>query len=267
MGINLNKITLEKQGDSHRIDLTKRPAGGSKEIVINLNWSKKGAAVEPKGFWASLFASPAADIDLDLGCFWELRDGLKTREATEAEKAEADKEFKKWSAKADKKKAIAALKKIGGCGKDKSALDALQFAHDTGGARDRLTKQGCYTERPWIWHTGDDRSGASADGENILVNAVGIGDLKRILVYCSIYEGVARWSETNAVVTVKVPDNPDIVVEMGRQTDEKKFCAVAMITFDDNTSMTVKKLVSFYNGHKDCDRAYEWGMKYTTGSK
>ncbi|OAV67378.1 putative protein involved in stress response [Bacteroidales bacterium Barb6] len=46
MAINLDKITLEKQGDSHKIDLTKRDSLLSKEIVINLNWSQ--------GFWTKL---------------------------------------------------------------------------------------------------------------------------------------------------------------------------------------------------------------------
>jgi tellurite resistance protein TerA len=83
----------------------------------------------------------------------------------------------------------------------------------------------------------------------------------------NIYEGVARWSETNAVVTIKAPDNPDIVVEMGKQTDTRTFCAIADIVFDDNRGMTIKKLVSFHSGHEDCDRAYGWGMQYSAGSK
>ena len=123
------------------------------------------------------------------------------------------------------------------------------------------------TERPWVWHTGDDRSGSSAEGENILVNPYGIGDLSRIIIYSSIYEGVARWAETNAVITIKVPDNPDVVAEMGKQRDARKFCAIASVAFDDRGGMTVKKLVSFHDGHEDCDRTYDWGMQWQTGSK
>ena len=222
MAINLSKITLEKQGDTHRIDLTKRSAGSSKEIVINLNWSKGGNA--QKGFLAKLL-SGNSDIDLDLGCFWELRDGTHC------------------------------------------VIDGIQFAHGQGGGRNQCTNQGCYASPPWVWHTGDDRSGSGSEGENILVNPNGIKDLKRIFVYCFIYEGAARWSETNAIVTIKVPENPDIVVEMGAQTDERKFCGIADITFDTNGGMTVKKLVSFHGGHSDCDRSYGWGMRWQAGSK
>lgn len=222
MSISLQKITLEKQGDSHRIDLTKRSSGGSREIVINLNWSKGGSS--KKGFLATLFGGNA-DIDLDLGCYWELKDGSH------------------------------------------SVIDGVQFSHNQGGPRDKQTPQGRYTDQPWVWHTGDDRSGSGADGENILVNLEGVNDLRRILVYCFIYEGVARWSETNAVVTIKVPENPSIEVEMMAQTDARKFCAIADITFDNDGGMTVRKLVSFHNDHSDCDRSYGWGMKWQAGSK
>ena len=61
-------IILEKGGDSHRINLEKgtgKPLTG--EIVINLDWNKGG-------FLKSLFGNA---VDLDLGCFYELRDGKK----------------------------------------------------------------------------------------------------------------------------------------------------------------------------------------------
>jgi len=222
MAINLNKVTLEKQGDSHKIDLTKRSGSlSSKEIVINLNWSQEK---QKKGFFASFFGGDSS-IDLDLGCFYELNDGQK------------------------------------------SVIDGLQFAHGNGGTKDRLSKQGRYTGAPWIWHTGDDRGSAAGSGENILVNPAGLNDLKRLVIYCFIYEGAANWAETNAVVTVKVPENPDIVVEMGRQSSRYNFCAISEILFDSGNSITVRKLVTFHDGHGECDKAYKWGMRWSAGSK
>lgn len=221
MAINLDKVTLDKQGDTHTINLTKGGSISSKEIVINLNWSQE---VEKKGFLSSLFGGSKA-IDLDLGCFYELNDGQKT------------------------------------------VIDGLQFAQGQGGPKERSTKQGRYSGIPWIWHSGDDRGTGAGDGENILVNPAGIHDLKRIIVYTFIYEGVAKWTETNAVVTIKVPNNPDVVVEMGQQYSTQKFCAIAEIIFGTNTTFTVKKLVTFHGGHGDCDKAYQWGMKWQTGSK
>jgi tellurite resistance protein TerA len=211
-------IKLEKQGDSHKIDLSKRGDNAQKEIVINLNWSQ-----EKQSGW-SKFWNGNKSIDLDLGVWYELQDGAK------------------------------------------SCIDGLQFARGLGGAKNQVSKQGSYAQKPWIWHSGDDQSGSSAEGENILINPQGLADIKRITIYTFIYDGVAKWDETNAVVTVKVPNNPDIVVEMGKQYNSQKFCAIAEILFDSN-SMTVKKLVTFHGGHGDCDKAYKWGMQWRAGSK
>ena len=147
-----------------------------------------------------------------------------------------------------------------------SVIDGLQFSHNRGGAKNQRTRQGCYTEAPWIWHCGDDRGADSQSGENILVNPNEVQGIRRIIIYCFIYEGIAKWGESDAVVTVKVPGQPDIVVEMGRQTDPRTFCAIASIEFN-GKQMSVCKEITFHNGHKECDRYYGWGFNWGTGSK
>ena len=99
------------------------------------------------------------------------------------------------------------------------------------------------------------------------MNPKGINDIKRIIVYTFIYEGVARWSETNAVVKVQVPGNQDVVVKMGQQSSDKKFCAIAELDFGGDNSITVKRLLTFHDGHSDCDRMYGWEFNYQPGSK
>lgn len=209
-------IILEKSGDKHRINLEKSNGQTlTGEIVINLDWSKGG-------FFKQMFGGA---IDLDLGCFYELRDGQKM------------------------------------------LIDGLQFSHGRGGDRHSSTRQGCYDRSPYIWHQGDDRGTGSSSGETILVNPAGVNSIKRIIVYTFIYEGVAKWSETNAVVKVKVPGCEEVQVQMGQQYSNKKFCAIAELDFDGNNSITVKKLVTFHDGHSDCDRTYGWGFNYSPGSK
>lgn len=208
-------IELKKGGDTHRIDLTKRNGASlTGEIVINLDWSDG-----QRGFWG-LFKSA---IDLDLGCFYEMRDGSKM------------------------------------------LIDGLQFSHGRGGDRNQQTRQGSYTKAPYIWHYGDVRSGGS--GETIAVNPIGVNDIKRIIVYTFIYDGAARWAETDAVVKVSVPGAETVEVKMGQQHSNKKFCAIAQLDFNGDNSITVKKLVTFHNGHTDCDKAYGWGFNYSPGSK
>lgn len=216
MAINLQKITLEKQGDSHVIDLTKKT---EQEIVVNLNWSQGSI----KSLLSGIFGGNT-DIDLDLGCFYELSNG------------------------------------------EKSVIDGLQFSKGQGGPKHQLTRQGRYTDAPWIWHTGDNRGASAGSGENILVNPNGISGLKRMAIYCFIYDGVAKWAETNAVVTIKVLGNPDIEVKMGQQSSHHKFCAIAEILFTPN-SINVKKLVTFHSSHGDCDKSHSWGLQWAAGGK
>ena len=209
-------IILEKGGDTHRINLEKpsgRPLTG--EIVINLDWNKGG-------FFKNLFGNA---VDLDLGCFYEMRDGKKM------------------------------------------LIDGLQFSHGRGGDRHHVTRQGCYDHAPYIWHQGDDRGGGASSGEIILVNPNGVSQINLIIVYTFIYEGVAKWSETNAVVKVKIPGSDDVIVKMGQQSSTKRFCAIAQLDFGTDNSITVKKLVTFHDSHSDCDKVYSWGFNYSPGSK
>jgi len=199
-------IVLEKSGDKHCINLEKG-SSTSGEIQINLNWNQGGD-------------NP---MDLDLGCFYELRSGTKR------------------------------------------LIDGLQFSRGRGGTRDQKTNQGSYDHHPYIWHTGDDRTGLS--GETILVNPKGVNEISRMIIYTFIFEGAARWSETNAVVRVKIPGHEDVVVEMGKQGSNQRFCAIAELLFAGDNSITVKKLVTFHDSHSNCDAVYNWGFKYKTGTK
>ena len=57
---------------------------------------------------------------------------------------------------------------------------------------------------PFISLDGDDRSGSSAEGENLRINGNQIIQFKRILVYTFIYEGVANWQQADATVTIRL---------------------------------------------------------------
>lgn len=215
--VSLSKVVLAKTGDSTKVNLSK----SNDNIVINLDWTQnKGGST---GLLASIFGGNQS-IDLDLGCFYELNNGI--------------------------------------C----SVIDGVQFSHNRGGAKNKQTRQGCYTDLPYIWHCGDDRGKDSSSGENILVNPQGVHAIRRMVIYCFIYDGIARWSDSDAVITIKVPNQPDIVVEMGKQNDSRRFCAIASIYFN-GCEMSVTKEVTFHGNHEDCDRCYGWGLNWGAGSK
>lgn len=125
---------------------------------------------------------------------------------------------------------------------------------------------GAFDYPPYILHLGDDRTGAWAQGENMKINLAHLNQLKRVLIFTYIYEGVPNWASTDGVVTVKVPGQPDIEVQMGSQMDSRNFCALTMFDFGSG-GINVSRLVTFHEGHPDCDKAYGWGLRWVAGAK
>jgi len=127
-------------------------------------------------------------------------------------------------------------------------------------------KQGAFNDPPFVYHMGDDRTGSWSEGENIQINMAHLSDLRKVLIFTFIYEGVPDWSNTDAIVTITVPQQPTLEVPMGVQSDARGFCAIAMVEFI-GSEIKVTKLVSFHNGHQDCDQTYGWGLSWVAGSK
>ncbi|MGE5701671.1 MAG: TerD family protein [Clostridia bacterium] len=125
---------------------------------------------------------------------------------------------------------------------------------------------GEYHDFPFIELDGDDRTGARSDGENLRINGNHVREFDRVLVYAYIYEGVAKWAETDGVVTIKQADNPEIVVRMDVHDPRKIMCAIAMIERTGDT-FQIKRLVEYFNGHEQMDRYYGWNMRWAAGSK
>lgn len=202
-----SKITLKSKGDSFVI----KPKVSGGEILVNLNWNQNPGGQQQKGLLSKLFSGNKA-TDLDLGCLFEMQDGLK---------------------------------------------GSIQPLGDAFGAFDHP---------PYIFHSGDDRTGAYSEGENMRINLSYINTIKRILFYTYIYEGAPKWSDTDATVTVKVPGQPLIEVLVGSQRDSRGFCAIALLEFE-GKDIKVTKLVTFHNGHQECDQTYRWGLRWVAGSK
>lgn len=126
---------------------------------------------------------------------------------------------------------------------------------------------GSLTNEPYIALDGDDRTGASAAGENLRINGNKIADIKRILVYTFIYEGVANWQQADATVTIKYPGAENIVVKMDNYNTQNTMCALALFENVNNETFSVEKIVQFYQGHQVMDQAFHWGLKWVAGKK
>lgn len=120
---------------------------------------------------------------------------------------------------------------------------------------------------PYIFLDGDDRSGSSANGENLYINLAHSGELRRVLVFASIYQGVPAFEQANGVVTLTPASGASIEVRLDETAGRAPMCAVALL---ENTGgeLTVRREVSYINGAQDAlDRAYGWGMDWTPGRK
>lgn len=126
---------------------------------------------------------------------------------------------------------------------------------------------GSLTQPPYIALDGDDRTGTSTKGENLRVNGAMISQIKRILVYTFIYEGVANWQEANGVVTVRYPGSQDIIVRMDEYGTSKKMCAIALFENQNDQTFSVEKIVRFFDGHLHMDQAFNWGLRWVHGRK
>lgn len=125
---------------------------------------------------------------------------------------------------------------------------------------------GSYSQPPYIYMAGDDRTGANASGEFLYINGDHLKDLKRVCIYAFIYEGVVNWAQANGVVTVTVPGHPEIEVRLDNHEPGKNMCAIAMLE-NQGGELRVTKLAEYFGGHEDLDRRYSWGMRWERATK
>lgn len=125
---------------------------------------------------------------------------------------------------------------------------------------------GSLNSPPYIALDGDDRTGAVAAGETIRVNGKFADKIRRILIFTFIYSGAANWEEAKGVVTVNCPGSPELIVRMDEYGSNKRTCAIALLENVGGT-FSVEKVVEFFNDSEQMDRAFDWGLRWTTGSK
>ena len=119
---------------------------------------------------------------------------------------------------------------------------------------------GSLQQEPYIALDGDDRTGAVATGENLRIDGNHIADIKRVLVYTYIYEGVANWQQADAVVTIRYPGAEDLVVKMDDYQSNQIMCGLVLLeNVNDETRQPQTKgfLASLFGGGEpqaiDCD--------------
>ena len=126
---------------------------------------------------------------------------------------------------------------------------------------------GSLQREPYISLDGDDRTGAVTTGENLRIDGNRIAEIRRILVYTFIYEGVANWQQADATVTIKYPGAEDLIVKMDSYDSKQIMCGLVLLENQNDETFSVEKIVQFYPGHQALDQAFHWGLRWTAGRK
>lgn len=126
---------------------------------------------------------------------------------------------------------------------------------------------GSFNQPPYIQLDADDRSGAAAGGENMLINLDQTAAIRRILVFALIYEGARNWAAVDGTVTLFPQNGPQIEVKLDYPVDGAPICAIALLQ-NNGGDLTVQREVRYINGAQDVlDRTYGWGLQWTPGRK
>ena len=94
-----------------------------------------------------------------------------------------------------------------------------------------------------------------------------VSEIRRILVFAFIYEGVANWASADGVVTLFPADGPEIEVRLDEPDPGSPMCAIAMLE-NHGGELVVRREVRYIRGAQDdLDQAYGWGMDWPAGRK
>jgi tellurite resistance protein TerA len=157
---------------------------------------------------------------------------------------------------------------VGGGGIDLDLACLYELADGQSGAVQALGNSfGSLTSPPYVRLEGDDRTGASAGGENLHVNLDHTRDIRRLLIFAFIYSGVPAWDQADAVVTLTPAQGAPIEVRLDEHAAGAPMCAIALLTNNGGNDFTVSREVRYVGGHRELDAAYGWGLQWTAGRK
>ncbi len=131
---------------------------------------------------------------------------------------------------------------------------------------------GSLHQPPFVLLDGDDRTGASASGENLTVNLDHKHQFRRILVFVTIYEGARSFADLHATVTLRPQHGAPIDFSLDECTVPSTVCALALIT-NNGGDLVVQREARYLvpergvSPQRTVDHAYGWGMNWTPGRK
>jgi tellurite resistance protein TerA len=131
---------------------------------------------------------------------------------------------------------------------------------------------GSLHQPPYIHLDGDDRTGAVSSGENLTVNLDHKQELRRVLIFVTIYEGARSFADLHATVTLQPQNGAPIDFTLDECTVPSTVCVLALIT-NTGSDLVVQREARYLvpergvSPQRTVDHAYGWGMNWTPGRK
>ncbi|MEV0966155.1 TerD family protein [Streptomyces sp. NPDC049910] len=131
---------------------------------------------------------------------------------------------------------------------------------------------GALHQPPYIHLDGDDRTGAVEAGENLTVNLDHRDELRRVVIFVTIYEGARSFADLNATVTLQPQHGAPVEFSLDECTVPSTVCALALIT-NQGGDLVVQREARYLvpergvSPQRTVDHAYGWGMNWTPGRK
>ena len=125
---------------------------------------------------------------------------------------------------------------------------------------------GSLQSAPYVCLRADDRTGQVSGGEWLDINGQQWGQIEEVFIFAFIYEGAPNWAQTDGVVTIHVPEQPPIETRLTEGANNMPMCAIARLV-NQQGSINVERINQYFKGHKEMDKAFNWGFTWTRGSK
>ncbi|MCM2390714.1 TerD family protein [Streptomyces albipurpureus] len=130
---------------------------------------------------------------------------------------------------------------------------------------------GALNQAPYIHLDGDDRTGGTS-GENLTINLDHKDELRRVVIFVTIYEGARSFADLDATVTLQPQHGAAIEFSLGECTVPSTVCSLALIT-NTGSDLVVQREARFLvpdrgvSPQRTMDKTYGWGMNWTPGRK
>lgn len=162
-------------------------------------------------------------------------------------------------------------KRGGNGGLDLDLCCFWELADGSKGSISPLDTFGNLHRAPFIELDQDDRTGASASGENLSINLDHTAQFRRILVFASLYEGADDFRGVHATATFYPVGSPPIEMMVDGCHDDSREMVLALLE-NVNGELVIRREGTFvrppqgrkYWGKLAVDQAYHWELKWGT---